>query len=119
MKKLILFFIAFSMYGVTAVVAQTPAPQPDTLSDPVQQGDPAVRTLPPQIDYVKDMDRVLPEELPEPVRRTLESSAQYTDWQKAMIYQNKEKDEYLVQFKESGKTTSYRIDKQGRPVRED
>ena len=118
MKKYILFFLILLMGAVTAV-AQTPAPEPDTLLDPVQQGDPAVRQMPPQVDYVKEMDRIVPEELPEPVRQTLESSAQYKDWQKAMIYQNKTKDQYLIQFKESDKTTTYRFDKQGRPVIED
>ena len=115
---MILFFIAVMVSTITAV-AQTPAPEPDTLLDPVQQGDPAVRQLPPQVDYVKDMDRIVPEELPEAVRQTLESSAQYKDWEKAMIYQNKTKDQYVIQFKESDKTTTYRIDKHGRPVIED
>lgn len=118
MKTFILFSMALLISAITAV-AQTPAPEPDTLLDPVQQGDPAVRQLPPQVDYVKDMDRIVPEELPEPVRQTLESSAQYKEWQKAMIYQNKTKDQFVIQFKESDKTTTYKFDNNGRPLIED
>jgi hypothetical protein len=107
------------MATVTAVFAQTPAPDPDTVLGPVQQGDPAVRQLPPRMDYVNDMKRITPSEVPDPVRQTLESSAQYTGWEKALIYQNEKKDEYLVEFKEAAKTTSYRFNKEGRPVLED
>jgi hypothetical protein len=109
-------FIATLLITVVTAVGQTPAPEPDTLFDPVQQGDPAVRKLPPNVDYVKEMDRIVPEELPEAVRQTLDGTPQYKDWQKAMIYQNKSKDEYVVQFKEQDKTTTYRFDKNGRPV---
>lgn len=119
MKKVILTVIAFLIVAVAAVFAQNPVPQPDTLQDPVQQGDPAVRNLPPQMDYVNDMKRIIPKEIPAPVRQTLESSAQYTGWEKALIYQNKTKDEYLIQFKDAGKTTSYRFYKNGRPVPDD
>jgi hypothetical protein len=41
------------------------------------------------MDYVEDRQRITPEEVPEPVKQTLESSAQYTDWQKAMIFFDK------------------------------
>lgn len=42
------------MVLAAAAHAQNPVPDPDTLADPVQQGDPAVRTLPPGLDYVED-----------------------------------------------------------------
>lgn len=54
MKKVILTLIAFLMVSVAAVFAQSPVSQPDTLQDPVQQGDPAVRNLPPQMDFDKN-----------------------------------------------------------------
>ncbi len=109
---LLLFFIV----GTAAVSAQTPLPKSDTLQDPVEQGDPAVQSLPQQMDYVTDMKRIISNEIPAPVRKTLESSAQYTDWEKALIYQSKTKDEYLILFKDAEKTTSYRFDKNGKPV---
>ena len=53
------------------------------------------------------------------MKQTLESSAQYTDWQKATIYHDKNKDEYLVEFASEGKTTTYRFNKEGKPVVEE
>jgi hypothetical protein len=62
---------------------------------------------------------MVPEELPDPVKQTLESSVQYADWQKAAIYRDKKKEEYIVEFTERGKTTTYRFDKEGRPIPEE
>ena len=118
MKKLILLF-TFIMFASLSVLAQNPVPDPDTLQNPVQQGDPAVKTLPPRLDYVEDRKRIVPEELPEPVKQSLESSAQYTDWQRAMIYHDRNKDEYLVEFSAEGRTTTYRFNKEGKPIVEE
>jgi hypothetical protein len=118
MRNIGLLF-AFLMISATTLFAQNPAPEPDTIPDPVKQGDPAIRQLPAETGYLKDMKRIMPEELPQPVRQTLQSSAQYSNWEKAMIYQSKRNEEYLIQFPEAGKTTSYRFDKEGRPIREE
>jgi hypothetical protein len=120
MKKLI--FLALIILGMASsnTFSQNPVPEPDTLSNPVQEGDPAVRTLPPGLDYVEDdRKRIMPEELPDAVRQTLESGAEYSNWQKAAIYKDKDKEEYLVEFKEADKTTTYRFNKDGRPVLEE
>ena len=119
MKKSIFLPLIVLLAASTGLFAQIPAPEPDTLSNPVQEGDPAVRHLPPRLDYVEDRQRITPEEVPQPVKETLESSAQYTDWQKAMIYFDKNKEEYVVEFKEAGRTTAYRFNKEGRPVLEE
>ena len=113
--------MALSLILMTSIqlFAQNPVPDPDTLQNPVKEGDPAVRALPPRMDYVDNRKRITPEEVPDAVRQSLESSAQYTDWQKAMIYHDRNKDEYLVEFTEKGKTTSYRFSKDGRPVVEE
>ena len=116
MKKVVFLSLMVTLLASASVSAQTPAPEPDTLSNPVQQGDPAVKHLPPRMDYVEDKQRITPEEVPQPVKQTLESSAQYTDWQKAMIFFDKNKEEYIVEFKEAGTTTAYRFNKEGRPV---
>jgi biopolymer transport protein ExbD len=116
MTKIVLLFVAIFMISA-AVVAQNPVPDPDTIPDPVKQGDPAVRQLPAETDYMIDMKRIMPEELPQQVRQTLQSSAQYSNWEKAMIYQNKRNEEYLIQFTDAGKTTTYRFDKVGRHIR--
>jgi hypothetical protein len=116
MKKAIFLPLILVLAATTGVFGQNPVPDPDTISNPVQEGDPAVRHLPPRLDYVEDLHRITPEEVPDPVRQTLESSAQYTDWQKAMVYHDKNKDEYVVEFKEQEKTTTYRFNKEGQPV---
>ena len=119
MKKLIFIPLILILSASAALFGQNPVPDPDTISNPVQEGDPAVQQLPPRLDYVEDRKRITPEEIPDPVRVTLESSAQYTDWQKAMIYFDRNKEEYIVEFKEAGKTTTYRFNKEGTPIVED
>jgi hypothetical protein len=120
MKKLVFLPLIFLLLSTVDVFSQNPVPEPDTLSNPVQEGDPAVRTLPPGLDYVEDdRQRIMPEELPDPVQQALESGAEYSNWQKAAIYKEKEKDVYIVEFTEADKTTTYRFSKDGRPVLED
>lgn len=119
MKKGIFLPILFTLVAAAGAFGQNPVPDPDTLSDPVKEGDPAVRTLPPRLDYVEDRQRITPDELPEPVRQELDGSAQYTDWQKALIYHDRNKDEYIVEFTEAGKTTTHRFNKEGKPILED
>ena len=119
MKKLIFFPLVLMLLASITLLAQNPVPDPDTIPNPVQEGDPAVRQLPPRLDYIEDKKRITPEEVPDPVKVTLEGSTQYTDWEKAMIYHDKNKDEYVVEFKEGGKTTTHRFNKEGRPILEE
>jgi hypothetical protein len=119
MKKLIFIPFTLLLLASGALLAQNPVPDPDTIPNPVQEGDPAVKQLPPRLDYVEHRKRITPEELPEPVRVSLESSAQYTNWQKATIFRDKNKEEYIVEFTEAGKTTTYRFNKEGRPILEE
>lgn len=119
MKKLIFLSLALTLIAAAPAHSQNPIPDPDTLQNPVQEGDPAVRTLPPRLDYVDDKQRITADEVPDPVRQSLESSAQYTDWQKSTIYRDKNRDEYIVEFSSEGKTTTYRFNKEGKPVVED
>lgn len=116
MRKVIFFPLLLLLLSAADVYGQNPVPDPDTLANPVQEGDPAVRNLPPGLDYVDDRQRITAAEVPDAVRQTLESSAQYTDWQKATIYRDKNKDEYLVEYKNRDKTTTYRFNKEGKPV---
>ncbi len=115
MKKIIWLPVFLILCATSGLLAQTPAPDPDTVP-PVKEGDPAIRQLPPRMDYTDDKKRITPEELPDPVKQTLESSAQYTGWEKAGIFQDKKKEEYLVEFNEKGQTTAYRFNKDGTPV---
>lgn len=119
MKKNILLSFIIVLAASAGTFAQTPVPDPDTIPNPVQEGDPAVRHMPPGLDYVDDKQRITPGELPDPVKQTLESSAQYTDWQRASVFRDKDKEEYIVEFTEAEKTTSYRFDKEGKPIVEE
>jgi hypothetical protein len=119
MKKLILTTIILTIFATTSLLAQNPVPQSDTVENPVQEGDPAVRSLPPRLDYTDDRVKITPEEVPDAVRETLESSAQYTDWQKASVFHDKNKDEFIVEFTEKGRTTSYRFSKDGQAIIEE
>jgi hypothetical protein len=118
MKQFAITLTLVLMGGIT-LLAQNPVPDPDTVQNPVQEGDPAVRTLPPRLDYVDDRKRITPEEVPSPVRETLESNAQYKDWQRATVFFDQNKDEYIIEFEERGKTTSYRFNKEGKQIIED
>lgn len=62
MRKYILLpfvlLLATTMYGLS----QTPIPDPDTVGNPIQQGDPAIEMMPPGLDYVEDKKRITPDE---------------------------------------------------------
>lgn len=115
MKKVIWLSLIVILCATSGSLAQIPAPDPDTVP-PVKEGDPAIRQLPPRMDYSDDKKRITPEELPDPVKQTLESSAQYTGWEKAEIFQDKKKEEFIIEFDEKGKTTAYRFNKDGTPI---
>ena len=116
MKKLLSVTFAMLMLTSIPLLGQNPVPDPDTLPGPVKEGDPALRTLPPRLDYVEDRKRITPEEVPLRVRESLESSAQYTDWQKATLYHDSNKDEYIVEFRGAGRVTTYRFNHDGKPI---
>jgi hypothetical protein len=115
MKKSILPLMLL-LFAATSGYSQTPVPQPDTVGNPVQQGDPAIETLPPGLDYVDDKKRIRAEELPDPVRQTLESGTRYSNWKDAMIFHDRNKDEYIIEFDEAGKSTIHRFNKEGEPI---
>lgn len=96
--------------------SQTPIPDPDTVGNPIQQGDPAIETLPPGLDYVEDKKRIKHEELPDAVRRTLESGTRYSNWKDAMIFHDRNKDEYIIEFAKPDNSTTYRFSKDGEPI---
>jgi hypothetical protein len=119
MKRLIIIAFIPMLLICTSVIAQTPVPESDTVSNPIREGDPAIHTLPPRMDYIENKKRITPEEIPQPVRQTLESDVQYQDWQKAAIFHEENKDEYIVEFKQGDKTTAYRFNKEGAPIIEE
>lgn len=106
-----------------ATMAQSPAPEPDTLTNPgANQGNPAPDNPPPvnsrPATYRADEVRVVPKDLPAPIRQTLESNPQYDGWEKNLIYKNRSGNIYSVEFKEGDRSKVYRFDKAGKPLPE-
>jgi hypothetical protein len=117
MKKLV-SILAAAFIAIAAAHAQSPAPEPDTLRDPVKQTDPEGRVLPRDVNYTDDHQRITPKQLPAGVRQTLESSNEYEGWEKALVYKSKNTDVYVIEISKGDTTKTYRFDKLGRPARE-
>lgn len=96
--------------------SQAPIPDADTVGTPIQQGDPTLESMPPGLDYVEDKKRITPEELPDPVRETLESGTSYKNWKEGNLFHDRNTDEYIVEHRDAGKTTTYRFTKEGKPI---
>lgn len=107
--------ISAGLLFAIAAVAQTPAPEPDTIPLPVEQGDPVQRTFPSH-NYLEGFVRVMPDELPAAVRTTLESGSSYDGWRRAPIYKNPKGDRFIVEITTGGKTETFQFNAQGRPV---
>ena len=119
MKQLIIIaFIPLLLQGISAL-GQSPAPESDTISTPAKQGDPAIKALPPRLDYIEDKRRITSEEIPQLVRQTLESEVKYKGWQKAAIFYDENKNEYIVEFNKDDNMTSYRFNKDGAAIIEE
>lgn len=116
MKKSILIPVLLVLIAAVNGFSQTPVPEFDTATTVIQEGDPAIQTLPRGLDYVEDKKQIALEEVPDPVRESLESDARYAGWRDATIFHEQNKDEYLVEVSKDGKSTTYRFDKDGKPI---
>lgn len=115
MKTLFIFFL---LAVTTATLkAQSPVPDPDTLST-VKQTDPEPDALPPGTNYREDAVKITPAQLPPQVQKTLQSGTQYEGWQKGTIYKNKKENEFTVEVTKGDTTKSFKFDPAGRPVNE-
>lgn len=116
MKKLA--SIVAGLFITAAVYAQSPAPEPDTLRDPVKQTDPEGKVLPRSSNYAEDHQRITAKQLPPEIQRTLEASPEYEGWERATIYKGKSGNLYIIDITKADTTKTYRFDKLGRPVKE-
>jgi len=71
MKQLTTLLAAIFFVGVAMVNAQTPTPDPDTVSV-VKQTDPEVDGMPRDINYAGGMTRITTDQLPKAVKQTLQ-----------------------------------------------
>ena len=115
MKKMIILLAAVFSISLAAVRAQTPTPDPDTVSSPVKQTDPEVDVMPREINYAGGMIRITPEQLPKAVKQTLETFTIYDGWQKSKTYKDQEGKLFLVEINEGDRTRIFRFDKNGKP----
>jgi len=106
------------MIATIASNAQTPIPDPDTIRDPVKQGDPAVQVIPRQVQYEKNFVKIKPTEVPAEVKKRLQHTA-YKGWEKATIYRNQSSTIYMVEFQEPNKTRIYKFDKHGQQLEDE
>jgi hypothetical protein len=116
--KSLLVTIAFVIFLFSQLSAQSPVPDPDTIRDPVKQGDPAPTVIPAQSQFRKNLIRIKPSELPEGVRKRLKHPA-YKGWEKATISRNQSSTVYTVEFQEPNKTRIYQFDKYGQQLEDD
>ena len=111
--KAILFAALF--FSSSVALAQNPTPELDTTQIPVEQGDPALKTFSPDT-YLKDFKRIMPDELPAPVRTTLDAGTQYEGWQRAPIYKNRKGDRFVLEIQSGDRTERFQFDAEGKPV---
>jgi len=106
MKKLILIVAGALFMNVAVLYAQEVAPKKDT-------------TVAPSQNYRQDMTVIKSTDIPAPLKATLQD-AQYKGWEMGTFYTNKNKDTYVVEIKDANsKTTAYRFDANGQPLKEE
>lgn len=115
MKKLILTVCGLVL-STAVLMAQSPAPEPDTLRDPVRQIDPEPKVLPQNDNYAEDRVKITPKQVPDGVKQTLSSSTQYQGWEKASIFRVKSNNKFIVEITRGDTTRTFHFDKTGKPV---
>lgn len=113
-----IYAFLFFLFTAGVACAQEPVPEPDTLKNQVNQKDPTPDNLPPDANYTTDKIKIEAAELPAPVRRTLESGADYRGWQKGSAYKSKDGSMFILQMTEADTTRTYRFNKQGKLILE-
>jgi len=114
MNKIIGFF--FLTIAAITSYAQQPAPDPDTVTNPVKQIDPEVKQTPADIHYVDEMTRIAATELPQVVLDSLKKREPNT-WEKSIVYHDKRSNAYIVEVRDGGREKIYKFDPTGRPSR--
>lgn len=110
MKTLIVLFLFMSAAFISH--SQAPAPDPDTLQNPVKQTDPEVKQLPPDLHYTKDDVRINASDLPAAVLDSLKK-LEPSEWEKSVVYRNKTEGTFTIEIRASGKEKTYRFNEEG------
>src|SRR5690606_32935714 len=112
MKRITLTLVA-TLAAIAMSLAQSPAPELDTVRTPVRQGDPEPKTFPSH-NYLEGFMRIMPDELPPAVIKTLSSDSTYHGWQKAAVYRNVRNTRFIVERSDLKQVETWQFDAQGR-----
>jgi hypothetical protein len=114
------FIMILTMIAAAAIStsAQSPAPDPDTLKNPVKDIDPEVKQLPADGHYAKEAVRINADELPAAVLSNLKK-LEPDAWQKSVVYRHKSNNTYVVEIRASGREKVYRFNKDGKRIEAD
>src|SRR5687767_13744228 len=117
MKTILILLVALFICCAEKVNAQSPAPEPDTLKE-VKQTDPEAKSLPKNTNYTKDQLRITSKQVPEGVKRALNSDTQYEGWEKGSFYKDKSGNLYTLEITKADTTRTYRFNASGKPVKD-
>ena len=109
-----------TIFSAAAAISygQAPAPDSDTLKNPVKQIDPEVKQLPADLHYAKETVRINAEELPAVVFSRLKE-IEPQGWEKSVVYHHKKDKYYVVEMREHDNDKTYRFDYEGKLLRAD
>lgn len=113
-----IYSILFVLVTITFANAQSPVPQPDTSKTQVRQTDPVPDAMPPDASYTQDKIKIGSGELPEDIKRELNSGADYKGWQQGTTYKNKAGDIFILEMQEGDTLRTYRFDPKGKLILE-
>lgn len=116
MKTLLILLVAICGAGIT--YGQSPAPDPDTLQNPVKQIDPEVKQLPANGYDAKSVVRITADELPLVVRDSIKR-LHPTGWEKSVVYRDKKSSLYIIDVREAGGQKVYKFDQSGKRLRDE
>ena len=108
MKTIIFLFV--SLICCTSLMGQIQ--DPDTMRNPIKQGDPAPQVL-PKNDYRRSLIVIKKQELPVGVQKALQGE-EFKGWEKATFFRNDASTIYLVEIQDPIKTRRYRFTKDGK-----
>jgi hypothetical protein len=114
MRKILMIIIL--LLPAVLAFAQQPAPDPDTVKNPVKQIDPEVKQPPADIHYVDEMTRISAAELPAIVLDSLKKHEPAT-WEKSVVYRDKKNNSFMVEVRDGGEEKTYRFDREGRQLK--
>jgi len=99
--------------------SQSPAPDPDTLKNPVKQIDPEVKQMPSDLYDANEYTRINADELPAAVLDKLKE-LEPSGWEKSVVYLERKKKIYHIEIREEeSEKKHYRFDAAGKQLKDE